>query len=212
MERPQTRGEEIASASAHGAGILFCLIAFPFMIVRALHYCPSSLVAAVSIFGFGMLMVYASSTFMHITRNKMVEAALERMDHISIFILIAGTYTPIVIKYTNASTAKMFLLVMWSLVAIGIILKVLFFGKYKLLSLLSYILLGLMLVFIAHPLLHNMPNTVLWLMLSGIMAYLTGVIFFLWRKLSYSHAIWHVFVLAGSVTHFVAVYKGLSTV
>ena len=201
--------EEVANALTHALGIVFCLIAIPFMILSALQTNNISMVWAVVIFGFGMLMVYSSSTLYHYAKDPRIKSMLRVWDHISIFLLIAGTYTPMVIKYTDPKTSIIFLSAMWTVVVLGSILKIFFTGKYNILSVIVYLLMGWMAVFIFKPILANVPTQVLYLLAAGGMAYVFGVVFYLWHKLQYHHAVWHVFVLTGTITHFFAVYNSI---
>ena len=208
-ERIQTINEEIANTVTHGLGILFSLIAIPVLIICARQNSTPNIVWAVSVFGFGMLMVYMSSTLYHAVRTHNTKRLLRIWDHISIFLLIAGTYTPMIVKFTNTSTAIIFLSIMWAIVVIGSVMKIFFTGKYKIVSVLLYVALGWMAVFVIRPLAANMPAQVFWWLFAGGMAYMFGVIFYLWKKLQYHHAVWHVFVLTGTVAHFFAVYNSI---
>jgi len=205
----QSANEELANSITHAFGILFCAIGTPFMIGYARADGSAVTLWSVSIFCFGMAMVYLSSTIFHALYHTKYRRVLEVLDHISIFLLIAGTYTPIVIKYTDKTTAFIFLGIMWSIVAVGSFLKIFFMGKYQMLSLAMYLVLGWMAVFIIKPIMAHMPTQILWCVVGGGLAYTFGVIFFVWRRLTYSHAIWHLFVLTGTVIHFIAVYESI---
>ena len=207
--RIQTLQEEIANALTHGLGIIFCLVAIPVMVICAMHTSNAAMVWAVGIFGFGMLMVYSSSTLYHYAKNAETKRVLRIWDHISIFILIAGSYTPMVIKYTDFKTSVVFLSVMWGIVALGTLMKIFFTGRFNLLSTILYLAMGWMAVFIIKPITANMPPQVFYLVIATGLAYTVGVIFYLWHKLQYHHAIWHLFVLTGTVTHFFAVYNSI---
>ncbi len=207
--RIQSLQEEIANALTHGLGIVFCLVAIPVMVLCAMQTSNASMVWAVGIFGFGMLMVYSSSTLYHYAKNTETKRILRIWDHISIFILIAGSYTPLVIKYTDFKTSVVFLSVMWSIVALGTLMKIFFTGRFNLLSTILYLAMGWMAVFIIKPITANMPPQVFYLVIATGLAYTVGVIFYLWHKLQYHHAIWHLFVLTGTVTHFFAVYNSI---
>jgi len=208
-DRVQTVNEEIANALTHGLGVAFCLVATPVMIGYAQKFGNPAMVWAVTVFGFGMFMVYLSSTLYHAVSQQDAKRLLRIWDHISIFILIAGTYTPLVLKFTSASTAYIFLTIMWAVVGVGSILKIFFTGRFKVVSVMLYLALGWMAVFIIKPLWANVPSQIWWWMLAGGLAYCFGVIFYLWKKLQYHHAVWHVFVLTGTVTHFFAVYNSI---
>ncbi|MDB5283638.1 MAG: putative rane protein hemolysin III-like protein [Bacteroidota bacterium] len=208
-DRVQTLNEEVANTITHGVGILFSLIAIPFMVIYAMQNASSGIVWAVSIFGFGMLMVYMSSTLYHAVQKTDTKRRLRIWDHISIFLLIAGTYTPMIVKFTSTSTAIIFLSIMWTIVALGSVMKIFFTGKYKIISVALYVAMGWMAVFVIRPLAANVPAEIFWWLLAGGLAYMLGVIFYLWKKLQYHHAVWHVFVLTGTVTHFFAVYNSI---
>lgn len=205
-EREQTSGEEIANTITHALGVAFSLIAMPLLIIYALKAGTIATVWAVSIFGFGMLMVYSSSSLYHWVKRKNTKRLLRVWDHISIFVLIAGTYTPVVVKFTSGSTTTIFLSVLWGIVAIGSFLKIFYTGRFKIASVVLYVAMGWMAVFIIKPLSVNMPVQIMWWLLTGGIAYMLGVIFYLWKRLQYHHAVWHLFVLTGTITHFVAVY------
>lgn len=207
-DRIQSKEEEKVNVITHGIGIAFTLIAMPFLITYAIKYGTMQNVWAVSMFGFGMLMVYLSSTIYHAANHPGTKRALRIWDHISIFLMIGGTYTAIIQKFTDRSTATIFLSIMWSIIALGSFLKLFFTGKFKVIELLLYIGLGWMAVFIIKPLTANIPLEVFWWILAGGCCYMFGIIFYVWKKLQYHHAVWHCFVLAGTVTHYVAVYKG----
>ena len=208
--RDQTLLEEKANWITHAFGILFSVVTIPFMMVYAIGHSSASTVWGVSVFGFAMLMVYMASTIYHATKpNTNAKRVLRIWDHIGIFVMIAGSYTPLVIKYIDTPTARIFLSIMWGIVVLGSILKIFFTGKYVLLEVIIYIVMGCMLLFIIKPLVANIPAEIFTYIIAGGLFYVAGVAFYLWKKLNYHHAVWHVFVLAGTVTHFVAIYKSI---
>lgn len=210
FRRDQTLNEEKANWITHAFGIAFSAVTIPFMIAYALQNSSVSTIWGVSVFGFAMLMVYMASTIYHATKpNTPAKRILRVWDHICIFVMIAGSYTPLVMKYIDTPTAVLFLGVMWGIVVLGSILKIFFTGKYLLLEVIIYIGLGCMLVFIIKPLVANIPTEIFTYIVAGGLFYGVGVAFYLWKKLNYHHAVWHVFVLAGTVTHFVAIYKSI---
>lgn len=209
-DRVQSPNEEIANVVTHGIGVVFSLIATPFLILLAANHAPVNGIWAVSVFSFGMLMVYMSSTLYHAAKGERTKRALRVWDHISIFLMIAGTYTPIVYRYTDSSTATFFLSLMWSVAGLGILKKLFFTGKYQTLSLLIYIVMGWMAIFIIKPLAHNVPTGIWYWIVVGGLLYTIGIVFYVWKKLQYHHAVWHCFVLAGTITHYVAIFKGAS--
>ena len=155
------------------------------------------------------MMAYAFSTLYHSIPHPPVKAVLRKLDHISIFVLIAGTYTPFVLKYLPNSNGRTLLLVLWALVGLGTLFKVFFTGKFKYLSTAIYLGMGWMLVFVSREFFSQTPPEVIWPLVIGGISYSAGVIFYLWKKLPYHHAIWHLFVLGGSVSHWVAIYAAL---
>lgn len=208
-KREQTRKEEIANAITHLIGMVLVLVAIPFLIIRDIH--DFSIVGLLSTLAFiiGMLMVYTFSTLYHITKPSRLKDILNKFDHISIFFLIAGTYTPLISRYTESTFAIIFLSVMWGIVLLGIIYKIFFINKMKWFSILLYVLMGWMFVFILKPLLENMPLSVLWWIVAGGICYSIGVYFYLHNQRKYYHTIWHLFVMAGTVFHFISVFLSL---
>lgn len=212
QKRPQTLSEEYLNAGTHAIGVLFVLIAMPFLIINSFHTQIYFLGIGMLVFAFGMLCSYSSSTLYHFYQNPIIKTKLKIFDHISIFLLIGGTYTPIVQKYTDFYTALIFLIVMWSLILGGAILKLFFTGKYKIVSTILYVMLGWMVVFIAQPLSLTMPLVIFYWILAGGLSYTIGAVFYLNDgKIHYGHAIWHCFVLFGSITHFIAIYKSVGS-
>ena len=205
----QSRQEEIANTVTHALGVVLILLFFPLLVKVALDKGQSYMIWSINVFGFGMLMAYLASTLYHIVEDTHVKSRMRVWDHIGIFLLIGGTYTPVVWRYLNSDTATMFLSVMWSLIAVGSILKIFFTGRYDRLSTFIYLFLGWMVVFIIQPIRAHMPLEIFLWILAGGLAYTFGVIFYKWRSLKYQHSIWHLFVLAGTVFQFIAVYKSL---
>lgn len=201
--------KEIANSITHGIGILFFLIATPFLLHKAFQVKTIYLVACI-VFSIGLIMVYASSTIYHAIQKEKLKKKLRVLDHISIYMLIGGRYTPYIAKYLTNPKAGTFLLIMWSIIAVGVLLKFFFTGKYDFISTLSYLALGWMAVFIIKPMVHGMPTNVMWLLISGGLCYSLGVIFYAWKKFTYHHAVWHCFVLGGSITHFYGVWYSLN--
>lgn len=209
MHKIQNKEEEIANAITHGIGFLLALILVPLLLLKATNNEAPKILYATLIFSFGFLMAYLSSTIYHLVEKPKAKKILRIWDHISIFFLIGGTYTPIVIKYTDNKTAFLFLGIMWTLIIVGSLLKIFFTGKHDKLSTVIYIVLGWMAIFIFKPLMSNMPIEVFVWILAGGLAYTFGVIFYKWRSLTFQHSIWHLFVLAGTLLQYVAIYKCL---
>lgn len=198
IDRPQTRKEEIANAISHFVGILFCIIAMPFILFDTFSYANTTPFYAVLVFAFGMLLVYTFSTIYHWMEKESAKKRLKKWDHISIYFLIAGTYTPLMIKYLNGELAVWFLAILWSLVALGVVYKLCFMDRFEWFSVLLYLAMGWMIVFVVKPLINTMPLDVFWWILAGGISYTIGVYFFIKSHKYFYHTIWHIFVLMGN--------------
>jgi hemolysin III len=207
--RHQSRREEIVNAIIHGFGLLFAVAGTPLLIVKANHTANISMVWGVSIFSFGMIAVYLSSTVYHAITDPVLKRRANVIDHISIYFLIGGTYTPIILYYTNKETATVFLTIQWSIIAIALVLKLFLTGKYESLSVALYILLGWMLIFVIRPLHQHMPRDIFYWIAGGGISYTLGVIFYTMHRKKHAHNIWHCFVLGGTILHFIAIYESL---
>ncbi len=207
--RVQTSLEEKLNAISHGLGILLVLIAMPFLITKATRQQDTLMIWGVSVFSFGMLAVYFSSTLYHSITNPRLKRRANIIDHISIFFLIGGTYTPLMLHYLPVKTAAIFLTIQWSIIFAGIVLKLFYTSRYEWLSVALYIALGWMLVFVIEPLNVTMPAPIFYWIIGGGACYTTGVIFYVLENRKHAHNIWHCFVLAGTILHFVAIYKSI---
>jgi hemolysin III len=156
-----------------------------------------------------MLLVYIFSTLYQAVRNQKVKDYLQIGDHISIYFLIAGTYSPLMVKYLEAETVILFLSVMWSIVFLGTLFKIFFTKKFKILSTILYLALGWMIVFVIEPLIITMPFSVFLWILAGGLSYTIGVYFYIKDHKMYYHSLWHVFVLFGTIAHFISVYLSI---
>jgi hemolysin III len=207
MQRAQTQQEERLNSLSHAAGIVWCLCTIPYCMYTA--YNSNNLLPffSVVIFAIGMLAVYTSSTLYHFTEDVKRKMILKKFDHISIYFLIAGTYTPFIAHFVPTNTAIVFLLIMWGIVGIGIVYKLFFIQYFKWLSVALYLALGWMILFVAKPLQASMPFSVFfWIALGGIF-YTIGVYFYVKSAKPYYHSIWHIFVLAGTIAHTMGVYE-----
>jgi hemolysin III len=195
---------EIASAFTHGIGIPLSLLGAYFLLSQP----PLSYAQWWSLFIFGasMLMVYGSSTLYHSATQARVKYYLRKLDHISIYFLIAGTHTPFLVFYLPNRIGMIYLIIIWGTVLAGTIYKTFFFDRWPWLSLSLYLLMGWMGAFTIPFMWDQMPASIFWNILWGGLAYTSGVVFFVWHKLPYHHAIWHLFVLAGTGFHFWAIW------
>mgnify|MGYP003610490190 CR=1 FL=1 len=204
--RIQNEKEEFYNTITHILGIAFCLIAMPFLLYSTYQKLDVTLFISVFIFGFGMLLVYTFSSLYHVAKSQRAKDLLQIGDHISIYFLIAGTYTPLMVRYLKPQTAMLFLGVMWTIVAISVVFKLFFTKRFKLFSVILYLALGWMIVFVIKPLSVTMPFEVFkWILIGGA-SYSIGVYFYVKDNRPYFHCIWHLFVLFGTIAHYIAVY------
>jgi hemolysin III len=199
-------GEEIANAVIHGIGALLSIAALVLLIVfSAINKEPWSIFSSI-IYGSSLIILYLSSTLYHSFQNKKVKDLFEIFDHSAIYILIAGTYTPFTLITLHGKTGWILFSTVWILAAIGIVFKIFFVKKFRILSTLLYIAMGWLVVVALKPLVANLEFWGLfWLVLGGVL-YTVGTIFYVWRKIPYHHALWHLIVLAGSICHFFAIF------
>jgi hemolysin III len=205
MKREQTAEEELANSLTHGFGILFSVVAISLMITFSVINGSSLHVLSSAFFGSAFLLMYTFSTLYHAIQHKKTKALLRVFDHISIYILIAGTYTPFLLLGIGGMLGWVMFGVVWLIAFLGIFFKIFYTHRFPRLSLILYLGMGWIAVFIAKSLYQSLPTHVLFLLLGGGISYTIGTIFYSNKKMLFAHAIWHVFVLIGTVTHFIAV-------
>jgi hemolysin III len=202
--------EEFANALIHGIGAVLFLVLSPVLLANPLLQENSSLLWPSVGYIFCLLMTYIASATYHAVTIPDFKKVLRIFDHISIFLLIGGTFTPIVVFNMGGWNGWPFLAVFWGVMTAGIIFKIFFTGKYKLVSTLIYIGVAWIGAMFSGPLIHNMPRQVLFYLILGGVFYTGGTVFYMRKKLPYHHAIWHLFVLAGSIAHFFAILLSIS--
>lgn len=196
--------EELANALTHGAGLLASLIGIPFLISAYLARGDLLLVLGVSVFAASLVAVYTTSTLYHAIPYPRAKEWLRTADHVAIYLLIAGTYTPFTLGVLRGSWGWSLFAVIWTLAVLGIVFKVAFTQRFRRISTLFYLAMGWAIVVALRPMALSMPDAGLWLLAAGGLFYTGGVAFYV-RKSSYMHAVWHCFVLGGSTCHFFAV-------
>lgn len=196
---------EIANSITHGIGIIFGIAALPVLSALAATKNNTTAVVGASIYGFCFLLLFTFSTLYHAFQHQRVKKVLHVFDHVSIYFLIAGTYTPFLLNYMMNSTGITMLVVLWSLTFLGIFFKIFFTGRFNFISTLIYVGMGWILLFSGKQFFEVIPWSVLMMIIIGGVLYSIGVIFYLWEKLYYHHVIWHLFVLAAAICHYVAV-------
>lgn len=205
-EREQSRGEEIANSISHGVGLAAALVATPFLIRHAAQLADTEFTIGVSIFATTMVLLYLASTLYHALPRGNAKHVFKIIEHSAIFLLIAGTYTPFTLGVLRGAWGWTILGIVWSLAAIGVILKTLNKMHNPIISTSLYLLMGWLILIAIYPLYIRIPTSgLLWLVAGGV-AYTVGVIFFAAdSRLRYGHFIWHLFVMAGTTCHYFAV-------
>ncbi|MEO5650910.1 MAG: hemolysin III family protein [Ginsengibacter sp.] len=197
--------QELVNSIIHGFGIIFGIVSIPILIALAIKSNNTPGVIGAAIYGFCFLQLFTFSTLYHGFQHAQVKRVLEILDHISIYFLIAGTYTPFLLIYLDNPFGITLLTILWCLTAIGIVFKIFFTGRWNLLSTIIYIAMGCIMIVGGRTFFINIPSEVMTMILIGGALYLFGVIFYLWEKYPYNHAVWHFFVLAAAVCHYVAI-------
>jgi hemolysin III len=209
MLTPSEIKTELANALSHGLGILLTIIATPVLITLTVQKSNPTLTLAVAFYCFSILLMFTFSTLYHSFSNPLVKKTLRIFDHISIFFLIGGTYAPFIVLFTPPQTAFWFFIIQWSLIALGVVKKIFYTGKFRLLSTLIYIFIGCLVFFIGSDFWHQMPQKSIYLLATGGLLYLIGVIFYQNQKIPFNHFIWHLFVFLAVVFHYFSVLTAI---
>ncbi|MBT9147674.1 MAG: hypothetical protein DDT32_01439 [Syntrophomonadaceae bacterium] len=197
--------EEILNAITHGIGALLAAAALALLVVFASLYGNIWHVVSFSIYGATLVILYLFSTLYHSFQNQKVKSIFKLLDHSAIYIFIAGTYTPFALVTLRGTLGWAIFGIIWGLAIGGVVFKLFFVKRFKIISTLTYILMGWVIVFAFKPLAANLSiQGVSWLILGGIM-YTAGSLFYLFKKIPYNHVIFHIFVLCGSLFHFFAI-------
>ena len=208
--RTVSTGEEIANAITHGIGALLAVAALVVLIVMAAIHGSVWHIVSFSIFGATLVLLYFASTLYHSLTHAKAKRVFHKFDHISIYVLIAGTYTPFCLTALRGWIGWTVLGVVWSCAILGAVLKAISVGKRIKLSTVLYILMGWVILVAIQPLYKAMPFNGFLFLIAGGISYTIGTIFFIRNQVKYNHSVWHVFVLGGSVLHFFAVLSLLN--
>lgn len=207
--RSYTIGEEIWHCTIHGLGIILGIAGL--VILAALSAIKGNAWTVVStvIFGVSIVLLYSASTLYHAVPNESAKKVLKKFDHIAIYYLIAGTYTPFLLVTLRGAVGWTIFGIIWGLAILGTILKLIFSGPgTKLWSIGLYLLMGWLIVFASKKVFETLPEIALVFLILGGLCYTFGIIFYVWKSKKYTHAIWHFMVLAGTIMHFFAVLFG----
>ena len=198
--------EEKLNVISHAFGLALSIIALILLVIYSSKYGTVKHIVSFCIYGTSLIVLYSASTIYHYSKTPKLRQRLNIFDHASIYVLIAGTYTPFALVVLNGWVGWTIFGLAWGLAFIGVILKLFYTGKYDKISTFAYILMGWLIVFAIKPLINNLPlEGMMWLLAGGLF-YTVGAILYLMKSIKYNHAIFHIFVLLGSFSHFVAVF------
>jgi len=198
--------EEKINIISHAIGFILSIVALVLLVRHATLHGDVWHIVSFSIFGASLIILYAASTFYHSAKKSEIRNRLKIIDHASIYVLIAGTYTPFTLVTLNGTIGWVIFATSWGLALTGIILKLFFTGKYNLISTIMYVLMGWVIIFAIKPLINNLPlEGLLWLFAGGI-SYTIGAALYSIKKIKLNHAVFHMFVLIGSFCHFMSVF------
>ena len=204
-----TRKQEIVNGLIHGIGILFGVSGLPVLTGIATSHMNIPGIIGSGIYGFSFLLLFTNSTIYHIATEAAIKKIFKIFDHISIYFLIAGTYTPFLLMYMNNAFGITILSVLWGLTIIGIFVKIRYTGRFEIISTLVYLFMGCILVVGGRKFFGYLPTPVVIFLCIGGGLYILGIFFYLWDKYAYTHAVWHFLVLAAAICHYTAVLLAL---
>ncbi len=199
--------EELAHALTHGVGTALSVAGLVLLVVRAAHTGDPWRIVSFAIFGSTMVLLYGASTLYHSLTKSRIRHVFKTMDHALIYVLIAGTYTPFLLVTLRGPWGWTLFGIVWGLTVAGVIFKICFAGRFRGASTLLYLGMGWLGVIAAKPMFAALPTGGLWWLLAGGLAYSFGTLFYMRKSMAYHHAVWHLFVLAGTACHFQAVYS-----
>lgn len=202
-------GEEIANSVSHGIGAVTSAVGLGFLIWLSVEYGDVWYVVSTTIYGVSLILLYSASTLYHAIPHPRAKRIFQLIDHSMIFVLIAGTYTPFALVSLRGPWGWSLFAVVWGIAIAGILLEIMKKERIKWLSLSLYLGLGWMAVVVIKPMLEMVPAVGLLFLLAGGLSYSLGVVFYVRKQMAYHHAIWHVFVMAGSALHYCAVLFGV---
>jgi len=197
---------------SHATGLILSIIALLLMLIRASESGSVLYIISAAIFGISLIALYAASTMYHSAKDPKVRSRLRINDHATIYVLIAGTYTPFTLITLNGPVGWTVFGVSWGMAIAGVVLKLFFTGKFNVLSTLMYVFMGWIIIFAIKPLINSLSSEGLFWLFAGGVAYTTGAVIYSIEKMPFNHAIFHLFVLLGSICHFISVYFYVLTV
>jgi hemolysin III len=199
------RKQEIVNGLTSAIGVLFAISGIPVLIGLATTHGNTPGIVGAGVYGFCFLLLFTVSTVYHFSREPVVKKMFKIFDHISIYFLIAGTYTPLLLVYMNNEFGITILSVLWGLTVLGIFFKLRFTGRFEIVSIIIYLLMGWIMVTGGRRFFDQIPSQLLIFIYIGAAFYSIGVFFYIWDKYYYTHAVWHLCVFGGAVSHYIAV-------
>lgn len=198
--------EERLNVLTHGFGLLMSIIGLYFLITKSFEYIGFWKQVSFVIYGLSMIVLYAASTFYHAAKDPVLRRKLNIFDHAAIYVLIAGSYSPFCLVVLDSKLGWYMFVFVWLFALVGVVLKLFFTGKYDKISTAMYLLMGWQVMFFIKPLVASLSTEGLYYLIAGGVFYTVGAIFYSIGKIAYNHAIFHVFVLLGSISHFISIY------
>lgn len=206
LKKPESKGEEIANFVSHTVGAGLAILGFIMLIIRAAWFNNIPAIISYIVFSLGLMVLYTMSSIYHGLKPSKAKNVFEILDHSSIYFLIAASYTPFLVLGLKSKMGITLLIIQWVICALGITFKAFFTGKFKGISTIIYLLMGWMIVFSWNELISKVsPISIIFLVTGGIL-YSLGTIFYMWKVCKFNHMIWHIFVVLGSIAHYVAIW------
>jgi hemolysin III len=202
-----SRAEELANSVTHGFGLAISLVGAVALVVLTALQGDTWQIVSSAVYGTSLVALYAASTLYHSVRPPEAKRVLRVLDHCAIYLLIAGSYTPFALVSLRGGWGWTLFSVVWGLTVAGIVFKVFFTGRLNVLSTTIYVLMGWLCVVAAKPIVEMVPTGALWWLAAGGVVYTAGTVFYHNRRVPYSHAIWHLFVIGGSACHYFAISR-----
>jgi len=207
QERPQSLGEEVANSVSHGLGLSAAVAAFPVLVIAAQQRGDTSGIVGASVFATAMVLLYLASTLFHALPSCRAKRVFQILDHSAIYLLIAGTYTPFTLGVLRGEWGWTLFGLVWGMAVAGTVMKALGGVRYTTLSTWTYLAMGWLVVIAAKTVWTLVPGWGLFWLIAGGVAYTAGAVFFMAERIRYFHFVWHLFVVAGTACHFIAVLR-----
>ena len=206
LKKLESKGEEIANFVSHTVGAGLAILGFIMLIIRAAWFNNIPAIISYIVFSLGLIVLYTMSSIYHGLKPSKAKNVFEILDHSSIYFLIAASYTPFLVLGLKSSMSITLLIIQWVICALGITFKAFFTGKFKGISTVVYLIMGWMIVFSWNELISKIsPISIIFLVTGGIL-YSLGTIFYMWKVCKFNHMIWHIFVVLGSIAHYIAIW------